>query len=264
MIYAAIYFLLIGLFAGCLGGLFGVGGGFIFVPAQLFVYSYLGIPLDLQIKLAIETSLAAVVFNTLVSSYSHYKRGGIQFSIIKQFIVGIILGSVAGAILTKISPSHALELFFGVFECLIGAYFIFAPALRETHSLSHINSFITNALGAIIGTISILLGIGGGFFMVPLLAVLKLPLKKAIGSSSLLTFIVSFIGSIVLLFHSLSGVKEPFTIGYLYLPAFIPLALGAIFGAPLGVKLTHTLPTGLLKKIFGALLILLGIVVLLR
>src|SRR3990167_7649654 len=167
MVYEIIYFLIIGLFAGFLGGLFGVGGGFIFVPAQLFIYTYLGIPHALQIKFAIETSLAAVVFNTLVASYSHYKKGGIDFSTVKRFVIGILLGSVVGAALTKIAPANILEFSFGIFECLVGIYFIWGPRFSEVSSLHHINILITNVLGTIVGCLSILLGIGGGFFMVP-------------------------------------------------------------------------------------------------
>lgn len=264
MVFEIIYFLLIGLTAGLLGGLFGIGGGFIFIPAQLFIYHYLGIPNDLQIRIAIETSLAAVVFNTLVSSYSHHNRGGIYFPIVKKIIIGIILGSLLGAFLTKIAPSHLLEIIFGIFECFIGFYFFFSPPVHESHSIKNVNLFIINMLGVVIGTLSILLGIGGGFFMVPLLIFLHLPLKQAIGSSSLITLVVSFFGATALLLPTLKEVTVPFAVGYLYIPAFVALSIGAIFGAPFGAKLTHTLPIGLLKKVFGLLLLILGLVILLK
>ena len=260
MEWVVFYFVLVGFIAGGLGGLFGVGGGFVYVPAQLILYQHIGIPEELQIKMAIQTSLAVVVISTLTASYSHHRKGGIDTHVVKEFIYGIVLGAIVGAFLTKSLSADGLVLFFGFFECLIGLYFLLSPTLHGGRS--HWSMVTTNALGAVIGTLAILLGVGGGFFLVPLLILLNIPLRQSIGSSSLLTFVVAFVGSLVLLVHSSFHVQEPHAIGYLYIPAFIPLVIGAGIGAPLGARLTHALPTRPLKRAFGILLVILGMVVL--
>jgi uncharacterized membrane protein YfcA len=264
MIYEIFYFLAVGVFAGLLGGLFGVGGGFIFIPAQLFVYNYFDIPGEIQIKMAIGTSLAAVVFNTLASSYAHYRKNAIHFPFLKKILIGIIIGSLLGSYATKTFPSHLLEIIFGSFECLFGLYFVLSKPVHDSSTIKRFNPLIINAIVSITSALSILLGIGGGIFMIPLLTFLHLPLKQAIGSSSLATLIVAFLGAITLLLPTFSYATVNYAVGYLYLPSFIPLAIGAVAGAPVGAKLTHLLPTRALKKCFGAFLILIGLVILMK
>lgn len=262
MIYELIYFLTVGILAGILGGLFGVGGGFIFIPAQLFVYTYFDIPKEIQIKMAIGTSLGAVVFNTLAASYTHYKKNAVYFPLLKKILFGVVIGSLLGSYITRVFPSQLLEVIFGLFECLFGLYFIIAKPVHDDGSIKNINTLILNAIVISTSALSILLGIGGGIFLIPLMTFLHLPLKKAIGSSSLATLLVALIGSITLVLPTLRDQTANFAIGYLYLPSFIPLSLGALLGAPLGAKLTHRLPTKILKKCFGAFLILIGIYIL--
>ncbi len=264
MLYEIFYFLLIGLFAGVLAGLFGVGGGFIFIPAQLFIYSYFDIPKDLQVKFAIGTSLAAVVFSTIASSYAHHVRSAIYFPIIKKIVIGIVLGAILGSFLTKILPAQALEVVFGGFECLFGVYFVLSPHISDHSNMKSINILTLNALTILTSALSVILGVGGGIFLVPILSLLHLPLRKAIGSSSVATLIVAFLGSVSMLIPSFWLTTTYGAFGYLYFPAFVPMALGAVLAAPLGVKLTHSLPTARLKKCFGFLLIILGLIILMR
>ncbi len=264
MTYEIIYFLTAGVFAGLLGGLFGVGGGFIFIPAQLFIYSYFDIPKEIQIKMAIGTSLATVVFNTLASSYAHYRKNAIYFPFLKKTLPGIVIGSLLGSYVTKIFPSLLLEIIFGTFESLFGLYFILSKPLQESSSIKKYNPFVINMIVLFTSALSILLGLGGGIFMIPIMTFLRLPLKQAIGSSSLATLIVAFLGGSTLLLPTFFKTTVSYAVGYLYLPSFIPLAIGAIVGAPIGAKLTHMLPTRALKKCFGVFLTLIGLFVLMR
>ena len=264
MLYEIVYFLGIGLIGGILAGLFGVGGGFIFIPAQLLIYSYFDVPREIQIKFAIGTSLAAIVFSTIASSYAHHLKGAIYFPIIRKIIIGIVLGTILGAYLATIFPSHILEIVFGCFECLFGLYFVVSPPVPDSSSIRNIPMLPLNMVIMTTSALAVLLGVGGGIFVVPLLTLLHLPLRKAIGSASLATLIVAFIGAITMLLPSLKSVSIYGAVGCLYLPAFIPLSLGALATAPLGVKLAHNLPTAQLKKVFGVLLMILGVIILVR
>ncbi len=264
MLYEILYFLVIGSFAGLLGGLFGVGGGFLFIPAQIFIYNYYDIPKDLQIKLAICTSLAVVVFNTLAATQTHRKKGAINLPILKKIVLSIILGAIFGGYLAKSFPSTLLEIIFGIMEFLFGLYFLLSPKMHESSQPKKINFLVINIVFFLTTLFSVILGVGGGIFMIPILTFLRIPLKQSIGTSALTTLIVSFLGAASLLIPSLQSVTLPFAFGYLYLPAFIPLALGALVAAPIGARLTHSLPTTYLKKGFGVLLLLLSLCILIR
>ncbi len=117
---------------------------------------------------------------------------------------------------------------------------------------------ILNLFGLGIGLISSLLGIGGGLITVPLLSRYDIPMKKVIGTSSAFTLAVTCVGATSYLMFSNPPSSLEDTIGFVYLPAFIGIALSSFPFAILGVKLAHYLPTHLLKKIFGAVLVIAG------
>jgi uncharacterized membrane protein YfcA len=179
-------------------------------------------------------------------------------------LVGIVTGSLLRAYVAKIFPSHLLEIVFGSFESLFGLYFILSKPAHDSSSIKRFNILIINLIVVATSALSVLLGIGGGIFLIPLMTFLHLPLKQAIGSSSLATLVVAFLGAITLLLPTFSHTTVNYAIGYLYLPSFIPLAIGASLAAPLGAKLTHLLPTVVLKKCFGVFLILIGVFILIR
>ncbi len=264
MLYEILFFLIIGLLAGALGALFGIGGGFVFIPAQLFIYSHLRVLPELQIKYAIATSLAAVVFNSTASSYVYYRKKLVCLPVIKKIIPGIILGAALGAIIANIFPSRYLVIFFGCFECVFGVYFISSRKIPDQPSPKLFNPLIVNVIAFLISVLSVILGIGGGIFIIPLLTFLHLPLKQAIGSSSLATLIISLVGSLAMTFSALGDSLSVDAIGYIYLPALIPLSIGAALGSPVGAKLTQIIPSHTLKKVFGIFLIILGLIVLFR
>jgi uncharacterized membrane protein YfcA len=257
-------FFAVGLLGGILAGLLGIGGGVIFVPAQLFIYSFLFVPVELQMKMAIGSSLITILFGSCFAAFFQAKRGAIAWELLYKISFGIILGSLLGSFFAKSIPSHSLEIFFSVFEIFLGIYFIFKKISAETLSKKNPNTFILNALGIAIGTMSAMLGVGGGFFSVPALVHFKIPLVKAIGTASLMSAITAFFGSLLFLFSSMGKNPYPYTIGYLYLPAILPMALGSLLAVKWGVLLSHTLPKEKLKIVFACILIFVGFSMLLR
>jgi uncharacterized membrane protein YfcA len=252
------YFLLSGIIAGILGGLFGIGGGLVFIPVQLAVFQQLNIPLDIQMQVALATSLSCVVINTLSSSYAHHRRGSVHSPIVKKVLIGVVVGSICGGLLAGSVPSKILKLTFGGFQCLFGLYFLTSPSLTEHLTLKDPNKFLLNSTLAITSAISVILGIGGGIFLVPILTYLHLPLRISIGSASLITLFVASIGASTMLLNPSLSESLNYSIGYLFLPAFFPLSIGSLLGAPIGVMLAHKIALKLLKPIFGATIILLG------
>ena len=257
-------FFIVGLIAGTISGLLGVGGGIILVPVQVFIYNQIGIPEELEIKLALGTSLATVFLNTLISSRAQAKRKSISWHLLYKIGVGVVLGSILGVYLATILPSNVLEIFFGSLVLFIGAYFIFRGKSHPHKEFFVPNYGIINCIGFGIGSIATMLGTGGGYLTVPTLLYLGMPIRLAIGTSSAIGALLSFMGTLAFMIPAFVKTIYLYSLGYIYLPAFIPLALGGIIAAPFGVHLTHTIPTEHLKKLFSIGLIFIGLYMILR
>ena len=127
--------------------------------------------------LAIGTSLAAMVFNTLSASYSHYKKQAILFNIVKPMSLGVIVGAIIGALIARFASSSFLQIFFGIFETSLGIRLLLPdPKITKERKLPSFWSFSTIALG--VTTLSTMLGLGGGIINVPILIHFNIPVKK--------------------------------------------------------------------------------------
>jgi uncharacterized protein len=253
-------YVIAGLLAGLLGGLLGIGGGLITVPSLLLAFHLLDYSSPYLMQTAVGTSLAAMVFTSAVSAYSHYLKQGIDWKILRQFIPGTALGAILGALIASYLPSRILEIIFGISVILVGCYLLFSPTLPEetTQTPPPSHPFIFSFLGVIIGAISTILGIGGGLITVPILTFYGASMRYAIASSALLGFLIAFIGAFSFLSTGLNQVALDYSLGFLYLPAFIVIGLTSCLAALLGAKLTYILPTYILRRIFGVFLILVG------
>lgn len=265
IIIETIAFLISGLLAGAFAGLLGIGGGIIFVPVQILLYTMQGMPKEIQMKTAVATSLATIVFTATSSARSHAKRKAIDWEIIGKIIFGILLGAIAGTIFVRIIPGKALEVLFGVFLLFVATYLFFVKTLKD-HPENRIPRYpIFNSIAFVIGAFSAMMGVGGGIMTVPTLVHFHVPIRRAIGTSSFVGLMLSFFGAMAFMIPAFyNGFNEPHSIGYIYLPALIPMAIGAVIGAPFGVFLTHTLPRELVRKIFGVFVLCSAILMLIK
>ena len=115
------------------------------------------------------------------------------------------------------------------------------------------------AAGGVIGGVSSLVGIGGGTLSVPFMTWCNIKLHQAIGTSAAIGFPIAAAGALGFLLNGLMAQGLPqFSWGYLYLPALAGLVVASVATAPFGARLAHRLPVAKLKKIFAALLLVLG------
>ena len=247
-------FLGVGALAGILSGLLGIGGGIVTIPCLVLIFSKLHFPSAHLMHLAIGTSLAAMVFNTISGSYTHYKKKGICFELIKPMALGVLVGALLGTLIALLLPSHFLQLFFGLFEVLLGIRFLF-PEGKGKMKGKIPKPFTLGCISTGVTTLSTMLGIGGGMVNVPILSSFGIPVKKAIGTSSALSFCISLSGAILFLIFGSGKTHYPETIGLIYIPAFILISIVSFALAPIGALLAHRLPTDLLKKVFAFVLI---------
>jgi uncharacterized membrane protein YfcA len=259
--FAIILFVIFGLISGVLGGLLGIGGGMITVPALYFIFLYTGLWEEKIVQVAVSTSLAAGVVNSALSTYFHHQKRAILFSVLPLLVPGLAIGCVAGSLFAHFLPSQTLGQIFAVMAILLGLYFSF-PRLPPL-SISRAPNPTLSFFGLLIGTLSSMLGIGGGSLAFPVLLGYQVPVQNASATSSLATLLTTLIGTITYLIIAWHKPELPHTFGYIEIPAFLSISLGSFFTSALGVKLSHTLPLPQVKRIFGICLSLIGLSMLL-
>lgn len=251
----------IGIIAGFFSGLLGISGGILTVPLLVTTFAKIGFPLDSAMHVAIGTSLAAMVFNSLSSSMAHMKRKNVIWPVILKLLPGIVLGVILGAFTAYLLADNVLEAIFAFFLLGLSVYFFIkkepVPGDHKIPKAHHLGF-----MGLIIGYISNILGVGGGIFCVPLFTYFRIPFVKAVGSSVIAGLVISFLGALSYLSFGLEvHIPFPYVYGYIYLPAFLIISIVSFLVAPLGVKATHTFPQYYLRKIFAAMLLVMSGVV---
>ncbi len=255
------YFLLYGLFgafAGILAGLLGIGGGLIIVPILTFMFNLQNFPQEHIMHLALGTSLASIIFTSCSSAYSHHKHGAVNWDIVKKISLGIIIGTYCGSYLASKIPAHVLQIIFSCFIFYVSSQMFFGKKNLGTKEMP--KTFGLSITGLIIGSISSLVGIGGGTLSVPFMLWHSVEMRKAIATSAAIGIPIAVSGCIGYLINGFSATNLPqYAYGYIYVPALIGLVLCSMLTAPIGAHFTHTLPVAKIKKFFACLLIIVGI-----
>ncbi|MBM3198245.1 MAG: sulfite exporter TauE/SafE family protein, partial [Chlamydiae bacterium] len=233
-------YLTIGVFAGLSSGLLGIGGGTITVPLLLWTFSFFSFPTNSLMHMAIGTSLASMVCNTLSALYFHYKKGNVSFAFLLPLLPGLLLGSLLGTLVVREFSSAFLRILFGLFSCYIGLLFYKQKNQKNFAKTSKSQVPIASWVTFVISFFANLLGVGGGSFLLPLLLYKNIKPSYAIGNSAACSFFISLLGT---LGYSLLQTPEspfiPHTIGCIYLPAFISISLSSSIASYFGTKLSQ-------------------------
>lgn len=271
----------IGLIAGLLGSMLGVGGGLIIVPV-------LTLALHLPIQVAVGSSLVAIVANacTAAGIYTKARLTNIKLGLLLETttIPGAIIGGFAAA---SIAPSvlnalFGLLLIYVAYTMVARRYLVSEDVLDRDNSASRDNdttnlssslsdsyydqnldkavnykvNHTSAGLGAgfFAGVISSLLGVGGGIIKVPVMhMVMGVPMKAAIATSTFMIALTAATGAFIYQYH---GNIQPFIIA--------PLVIGIVIGSRIGVELTKRTRGVWLRRIFGIFLFLVAILMFLK
>ncbi|APZ44184.1 sulfite exporter TauE/SafE family protein [Acidihalobacter ferrooxydans] len=249
-----VLFLGLGVVAGVLAGMLGVGGGIVVVPVLLAVFHYLGFAPGVITHLAIGTSLATIVFTSLSAVRAQQRKRAIDWPLVRALVPTVILGAFLSGYVAGWIPGHLLRLFFGGFLVLASLQLLLNWRPAGQRGLpGRVGQWIA---GGTIGMVSALVGIGGGTLTVPFLSWCNVDMKRAVAASSTLGFALALFGAAG---YVLSGWNVPelpaWSLGYVYLPAWLGISATAVLFAPLGVRLSHALPVATLKRGFGVLLL---------
>ncbi|MBX8478064.1 sulfite exporter TauE/SafE family protein [Pseudomonas cichorii] len=253
-----VLYLALGACAGVLAGLFGVGGGIIIVPVLVLSFGLQGFDASVLTHLAVGTSLATIVFTSINSVRAHHSLGAVRWPIFAWLTVGILFGAGLGSLTASYIAGPYLQKIIGVFALLVALQM--ALDLRPRASRSVPGKPGLTAAGVVIGWASAIFGIGGGSLTVPFLTWRSLSMQQAVATSAACGFpiaLASAISFMILGWHD--SLLPPHSLGFVYLPALLGIAVTSMFFARFGARLAHKLSPRLLKRLFATLLLCVGI-----
>ncbi|MES2543033.1 MAG: sulfite exporter TauE/SafE family protein [Pseudomonadota bacterium] len=247
----------IGAFAGVVGGLLGVGGGIVLVPAFFYAFGQLGYGGDQLMQICVATSMATIVITSLRSVSSHNKKGAVDWDVLKTWGPALVIAAAVGTFVAGKVSSMTLQAVFGGLAGLAGLWMAFG---RDSWRLGeHMpGQPVRSLLAGAVGFFSAMMGIGGGTFGVPLMTLYGLPIHRAVATASgfgVLIAVPSVLGFLLLPVAD----APPYTIGAVNLPAFLVVIGTTLLTTPLGVRLAHAMNPKPLKRAFAVFLTLVAL-----
>jgi uncharacterized membrane protein YfcA len=253
-----VFYLLLGSAAGLLSGLFGIGGGIIIVPFLVWIFSAQGFAPESVMLMAVATSLATIIVTAAASLQSHHRLGAVDWPVVTRLVPGVLIGALLGSVVADSLPTDLFKTLFAFFPLGVAFQMIKpdSPTLDPEQPSDDRNLAGT---GGIIGALCTLLGAGVGVITVPFLVKRRFPLHQAVAISSACGLPLAIVGSLgyIALGWGKTGLPS-WSLGYLYVPAFLCIVTSSRVFAPLGAQLAHKLPTEKLKRFFALLLFAIG------
>lgn len=252
--------LLTGAFAGVLAGLLGVGGGIVIVPILYHVFVFQGVDAALAMPLSVGTSLATIVMTSLVSARKHSARGGVDFALVQRWWPAVLMGVVLGSFIPTVVDGLAIKSAFGFLLIVVALHMLWS-SVKLWHWSEQLPGVAgSSALGLLVGSLSALLGIGGGTLVVPILTLFGVLIHRAVATASVFGILISLPATGLYIVNGWGQSGLPvFSTGYVNWLAFfliVPLTMAL---APLGVKLAYALNVAQLKRVFAVFLCLVGV-----
>ncbi|GAB2788977.1 sulfite exporter TauE/SafE family protein [Halomonas shantousis] len=256
-----VLYLVLGVFAGILAGLFGVGGGLIIVPVLVYSFTAQGMAPEVLTHLAVGTSLATIVFTSINAILAHHRKGAVRWPLVKWMTLGILVGSALGALTASYIAGPHLQTIIGIFAICMALQLTFEwrPKGGDGAYRPPGRAWLGSG-GAVIGWASSIFGIGGGSLTVPFLLWRNLPMQQAVGTSSACGLPIAIVGALSFMWVGWGEAELPEgSLGYVYLPALVGIALTSMLSARLGARLAHRLSARVLKRLFALLLLCVGL-----
>lgn len=251
--------LVIGALAGVLAGLLGVGGGIVLVPAFFYAFQTLGYGGPQLMQLCLATSLATIIVTSVRSVLSHNKKGAVDWNILRGWGPGIVVGAVIGVLVASSLRTEALQALFGFLGMVIGVYLGLGRSEWRLGDAMP-KGGLRAALSPVVGFLSVLMGIGGGSFGVPLMSLYNTPIHRAVATAAGFGVIIAVPSVLGFLFLDIdAGHRPPMTIGAVNLIAFGIVVAMTLITAPWGVRLAHAMDPKPLKRVFAVFLTLVAL-----
>lgn len=259
LIWFALGLIVAGLAAGFVGGLFGIGGGIIIVPALYFVFTALGVDEAVRMHVAVGTSLSTIIATSWRSLSAHTKAGAVDFTVLRSWTPWISFGALLGAVAAGFANTEALLFIFGGGLLLIAAQMgLASPNWRVFSELPRgiVRALIAGALGLL----SAMMGIGGGAIGVTVMTLCGRPIHQAVATASGFGAAIAVPAAIgyAIVGWGQAGLP-PWSLGFVNIAGFVFLALLTMITAPIGARLAHKLPQLTLKRAFAVVLAIIAL-----
>ncbi len=235
----------IGVVGGMLSGLVGVGGGIAFVPGLLYVGGW-------NIQDAVAASLVIIIFSSLSGTIRNARSADpVNWRVAGLLSLAIAPSALIGVLISRVSPEVVVRVAFATL--LIALAYPTARGGGEYDSnRKDIPVPLVFLAGIFIGTLSGLVGVGGGVAMVPLMVLgMGLTTKRAVSTSLAVVMFTGIVGAAGYVATGFRDLQD-----LLSLP---PLILGSVIGAPLGVRLRDWLPEGVVRIGFGVIMVIVAL-----
>ncbi|MEO0882111.1 MAG: sulfite exporter TauE/SafE family protein [Pseudomonadota bacterium] len=248
----------VGLFAGLVAGLFGIGGGAVIVPVLFFLFDSLGFG-ERAMHVAVGTSLATIIATSARSVAAHNQRGAVDWEVLKGWGPWIMVGAVCGMTASAYISGRGLTVLFGLVALIVALQFFFGrPDWRVFEDM--VTGLLRGVLAVSMGALSALMGIGGGTFGVTLMTISGRSIHQAVGTAAGFGVAIGLPGAFAAVFAGWGrDGLPPASFGYVNLPAFFLIASLTVAMAPVGARLAHNLDGTRLKRLFGILLAIVAI-----
>jgi uncharacterized membrane protein YfcA len=251
-------FPLLGVAAGILAGLLGIGGGLVLVAALVWLFPGLGVPQASAVHAALATSMAAIIFTGTSSALSHHRRGSVQWKSVRWLVPGMLLGGWLGSLFAQSLQGEVLRWCVAGYCWLAGAQMAFGrtrPALSQDQAPT---GWPLTAVGSGIGAVSAVVGIGGGSMTVPYLVWRGVAPVRAVGSSAACGVFIAIAAAAGYALHPPAGTLPAHAIGYVFVPGALGIAAGSVLAAPLGTRIAHAISGPALRRVFAVFMGLVG------
>ncbi len=245
----------IGAVSGFLGGLLGIGGGVVIVPALILLFDSAGLfGVHQATAVAVATSLSCIVFTSLSAAATQIRADMVDWMIVRRWAAFLITGSFLSGILAAQLPTLLFRGFIGAF--LLFVAFVMLTSWKPSAHRTAPGKGLSAVLGTLGGLVSGVAGIGGGNVIVPTLIYFNTPVHRATATSSTLGVPIALAGTLGYILSGWGQESADWMLGWVYLPAFAAIVATSMALAPVGVKVAHRVAPLPLRRAFGALLIL--------
>ena len=198
------------------------------------------------------TSLASIFFTSFAASAAQYARSNLDWEIVRTWAIFIAAGAFLSTFVATSTPAPILKVFISVLIALVAVFML--SDIQKLRAKSPPQRGRVRSVAFFGGIVAGMAGLGAGNVVVPPLVYFNIPVIKATAAASAVGVVLAFTGAIGYIVNGWNT-TVPFSLGYVYLPALVPLAIASVIFAPLGVALAHRIDGSNLRKLFGCLML---------
>ncbi len=249
----------LGILAGFLSGLLGIGGGIVLVPALIFLLPKIeGVdPTNVTI-LAIATSLFTIIVTAFSSARSHFAQGNVDWKMTVPVAITVALTSVMASHIAASMSSQALTLCFAILLFVLAVQIYRGGGKAQQGEVELSNTKLAIG-GGLTGFLASLAGLGGGAILVPYLTYMGANIRKSIGTAAACGMVVALFGSAGYLVAGWGWTQSKEFVGFVHWPSALSIMAFSYLSAPWGVKVGQKLNQMQLKKVFAVFIMLVSV-----